>query len=287
MKKTITYHASEAGSFLLGGKTSIYRMGFGAMRITTGEGIWGDPPNRQEARTLLKSVINLGVNFIDTADSYGPEVSEILLADALHPYPKDLIIATKGGLLRPGPGQWVPLGRPEYLTQCVEMSLRRLRLESIDLYQLHAVDPSVPIEESVGALKKMQDQGKIRYLGLSNVSVREIQRARKIAEIVSVQNQYNINHRSSEDVLEYCTQHKLAFIPWYPVGSGHLARGGGKLEEIARKKEASTTQLSLAWLLHHSPVMIPIPGTSSLKHLEENVAAASIKLSQQDLNILK
>jgi pyridoxine 4-dehydrogenase len=283
MTKTVD---DQAATFLLGGTLKINRMGFGAMRIT-GHNIWGDPPNRQEARALLRRVIDWGINFIDTADSYGPEVSENILAETLHPYPKGLIIATKGGLVRPSPDRWEPLGRPEYLMQCVEMSLRRLRIDCIDLYQLHAIDPTVPLEESVGALKEMQIQGKIRFIGLSNVSVSEIKRAKKIVDIVSVQNQYNINYRVSEDVVGYCTQNKLAFIPWYPIGSGRLAHAGGPLQEIAKKKGITTSQLCLAWLLHHSNVMIPIPGTSTIKHLEENVAAASITLTQPELSILK
>jgi len=281
MKQSI----KEKSTFLLGGHLSINRMGFGAMRLT-GPQIWGEPPSLSEARAVLKRAIELGVNFIDTADSYGPEISENIIAETLYPYPKGVVIATKGGLVRPGPGSWQPLGRPEYLIQCVEMSLRRLRLERIDLYQLHAVDPKVPLEESLGALKIMQAQGKIRYIGLSNVSVAEIERARKIIDVVSVQNQYNIQNLDSETVLEYCNKHQIAFIPWYPIGSGQLAKSGGAIQKIAKEKGVSTAQIALAWLLHHSKVMVPIPGTSSLEHLEENVAASFIELSQEDMKKL-
>jgi pyridoxine 4-dehydrogenase len=286
MKKNLTGQASDAGTFLLAGETRIHRMGYGAMRLT-GPNIWGDPKNRQEARAILRRVLDLGVNFIDTADSYGPEVSENILAETLHPYPSDLIIATKGGLVRPGPADWVPLGRPEYLMQCVEMSLRRLRLECLHLYQLHAVDPAVPLEDSLGALKHMQDQGKIRYIGLSNVSVKEIERAKKIVNVVSIQNQYSISYRRSENVVAYCAEHKMAFIPWYPLASGQLARPGGKIEKVAQLKGVTPAQLSLAWLLNHSEVMVPIPGTASMQHLVENVTAASLQLSQDEMDLLE
>jgi aryl-alcohol dehydrogenase-like predicted oxidoreductase len=226
--------------------------------------------------------VELGVNFIDTADSYGPEVSERLIAEALHPYPKDLVIATKGGLTRQGPNKWAPVGRPEYLTQCVEMSLRRLRLERIDLYQLHRIDPKVPAEESLGALADLQKAGKIRHIGLSEVSVAEIERARKTAKIASVQNRYNISDREHESVLRYCEEHRLGFIPWFPVAAGKLVAPGGALEGASKRHNVSVAQLSLAWLLHHSPVMLPIPGTSSITHLEENVAAADVKLTDQE-----
>jgi len=284
MKKLVG-QAKEAGTFLLAGKTPIYRIGFGAMRIT-GPNIWGEPKDKQEAHSVLRRVLDLGINFIDTADSYGPEVSENLLAEALHPYPSGLIIATKGGLLRPSSDSWIPLGRPEYLMQCVEMSLRRLRLECIDLYQLHAVDPLVPLEDSLGALKEMQRQGKIRYIGLSNVTVDEIQRARKVVEIVSIQNQYNLFNRRSEDVVSYCSQHQLAFIPWYPIASGQLAHSTGKLQELAKHKGMTTAQLSLAWLLQRNEVMVPIPGTANIQHLEENIAAASLNLTRDEINLL-
>src|ERR1700761_4197480 len=274
-------HASASGTFTLGGDIHINRLGVGAMRIT-GEGIWGEPKNAEQAKKVLRRAVELGVNFIDTADAYGPEVSEQLIAGALHPYPKDLIIATKGGLTRSGPNQWAPVGRPEYLQQCVEMSLRRLKVERIDLWQLHRIDPQVPVEDSLGVIKKLQQQGKIRHVGLSEVKPHEIDQARKVIEIVSVQNQYNLGDRQHEDVVDYCTQHKLAFIPWFPVAAGKLARPGGPLDAAAKKHSATTAQLSLAWLLHRSPVMLPIPGTSSVKHLEENIAAASLKLDDAE-----
>lgn len=282
MKNTITPHANLSGTFFLGGDLPIYRIGFGAMRLT-GPGIWGNSKNPKEAQTVLRKAVELGINFIDTADSYGPEVSENLLAETLYPYPSDLIIATKGGLTRQGPDKWAPVGRPEYLIQCVEMSLRRLRLDCIDLYQLHAIDPLVRLEESLEALKMMQKQGKIRYIGLSNFSVSEIERARKIVDIVSIQNLYNLENRQSENVVHYCEKNKLAFIPWFPIASGTLAHSKGLLDRFAKLKGATPAQIALAWLLKHSPVMIPIPGTSSTNHLEENVAAASIEFTNQEL----
>jgi aryl-alcohol dehydrogenase-like predicted oxidoreductase len=267
-------------SFLLAGDLSVNRLGFGAMRLT-GEGIWGWPPDRDNALKVLRRAVELGVNFIDTADAYGPEVSELLIAEALHPYPAGLVIATKGGHTRPGPNQWVPDGRPEYLTQCVEKSLKRLKLERIDLYQLHRIDPKVPVEESLGALKKMQEAGKIRHVGLSEVNEGEIERAKKVLPIVSVQNQYNIENRRSEKTLEYCEKEKMAFIPWAPIGGNRtsLTKSGNPLEAEAKRHGVSTVQLALAWLLQRSPVMVPIPGTSSLAHLEENMAAAKIELT--------
>jgi pyridoxine 4-dehydrogenase len=274
---------AEAGTnslFRLGGDLSVNRLGFGAMRIT-GEGIWGWPPDRDNARKVLRRAVELGVDLIDTADAYGPETSELLIAEALHPYPKDLVIATKGGLTRPGPGQWVPNGRPEYLTGCVENSLKRLQLERIDLYQLHRIDPKVPMEESLGALKKMQEAGKIRHLGLSEVSPEEIDRARKVLPIVSVQNQYNIGNRKWEKTLAYCEKEGLGFMPWSPIG-GNRGLKDNALEAAARDYHASVVQLALAWLLHRSPAMLPIPGTSSVAHLEENMAAAKLKLTAED-----
>ncbi|MBV9267620.1 MAG: aldo/keto reductase [Acidobacteriaceae bacterium] len=276
-----TADAQKAGQFTIGGDITINRLGFGAMRIT-GEGIWGEPKSVDEAQRVLRRAIELGVNFIDTADAYGPEVSERLIAETLHPYPKGLVIATKGGLTRQGPGTWAPVGRPEYLQQCVEMSLRRLKLERIDLYQLHRIDPKVPVAESLGVLKNLQQAGKIRHIGLSEVSPQEIEEAQKTVRIVSVQNRYNLTDRGSEETLKYCEQHKLAFIPWFPVAAGKLAAPGGPLEEVGKKHKASVAQLSLAWLLHRSQVMIPIPGTSSVKHLEENVAAAGVELSKDE-----
>ncbi len=262
----------------LGGDLTVNRLGFGAMRIT-GEGIWGWPPDRQNAIKVLRRAVELGVNLIDTADAYGPETSELLIAEALHPYPKGLVIATKGGLTRPGRSQWVPDGRPEHLKQAVEMSLKRLRLERIDLYQLHTIDPKVPIEASLGALKQMQDAGKIRHVGLSNVSTEQIVRARKVLPIVSVQNRYNIEDRKTENTLVYCEKESLGFMPWFPIGGGRGLKPENALETTARNHDVSAIQVALAWLLERSPVMLPIPGTSSVAHLEENVAAAKLNLS--------
>jgi pyridoxine 4-dehydrogenase len=271
----------SAGTFFLGGNLPVTRLGFGAMRIT-GPGIWGEPKDREEARRVLRRTVELGVNFIDTADSYGPEVSEDLIAEALYPYPKDLVIATKGGFCRSGPNRWEMVGRPEYLRQCVEMSLRRLKLERIDLYQLHRIDPKVPVEETLGALKDFQKAGKIRHIGLSEVSVAEIEQAGKTVEIVSVQNQYNLSFRKHEQVLDYCAQKKIGFIPWFPVAAGKLAQPGGLLDKSAHQHNATVAQLSIAWLLHRSPVMLPIPGTSSVAHLEENVRSADVHLSADE-----
>lgn len=265
----------------LGDDLTVNRLGFGAMRIT-GEGIWGWPPDRANALKVLRRATELGVDLLDTADAYGPDTSELLIAEALHPYPKGLVIATKGGLTRPGPGEWVPNCRPEHLKQTVEGSLKRLRLERIDLYQLHTVDPKVPIEESVGALKQMQDAGKIRYIGLSNVDPEEIARARKIVPIVSVQNRYNIEDRKSENVLEYCEKENLGFLPWFPIGGGGGLKSENPLNAAANAHGVSVYQVALAWLLARSPVMLPIPGTSSLAHLEQNVAAAKLKLTPQE-----
>jgi aryl-alcohol dehydrogenase-like predicted oxidoreductase len=268
-------------TFKLGGDLTVNRLGFGAMRIT-GEGIWGWPPDRENALKVLRRAVELGVNLIDTADAYGPETSELLIAEALHPYPNGLVIATKGGLTRPGPGDWVPNCRPEHLKQALEGSLKRLRLERIDLYQLHAVDSKVPIEESVGALKQMQDAGKIRHIGLSNVDPEEIARARKIVPIVSVQNRYNIEDRKSENVLAYCEKENLGFLPWFPIGGSHGLKPESPLNTAAKAHGGSVYQVALAWLLERSPVMLPIPGTSSLAHLEENVAAAKLKLTPEE-----
>src|SRR5205809_3629006 len=264
----------------LGGDLPVNRLGFGAMRIT-GEGIWGWPPDRNNALKVLKRAVELGVNLIDTADAYGPETSELLIAEALHPYPKGLVIATKGGLTRPGPGSWVPNGRPEHLKQAVDGSLKRLRLDRIDLYQLHTVDRKVPMEASLGALKEMQDVGKIRHVGLSNVDPEEIDRARKVLPIVSVQNQYNIGNRKWEKALTYCETEGVGFMPWSPIG-GNRGLKDNALEAAARDYHASVVQLALAWLLHRSPAMLPIPGTSSVAHLEENMAAAKLKLTAED-----
>ena len=268
-------------TFKLGGDLAVNRLGFGAMRIT-GEGIWGWPPDRENALKVLRRATGLGVDLIDTADAYGPDTSELLIAEALHPYPKGLVIATKGGLTRPGPGEWVPNCRPEHLKQAVEGSLKRLRLERIDLYQLHTVDPKVPIEESLGALKQMQDAGKIRHIGLSNVDPEEIARARKIVPIVSVQNRYNIEDRKSENVLVYCEKENLGFLPWFPIGGGSGLKPENPVNLAAKAHGVSVYQVALAWLLARSPVMLPIPGTSSLAHLEDNVAAAKLKLTPEE-----
>ncbi len=251
------------------------------MRIT-GTGIWGEPKDPSEAKRVLRRAVELGVNFIDTADSYGPEVSERLIAEALHPYPKSVLIATKGGLTRQGPDRWAPVGRAEYLQQCVEMSLRRLRLDCIELYQLHRIDPKVPVEESLGVLKKLQQEGKIRHIGLSEISVAELKQAQKIVPIVSVQNLYNIGNRQSEAVLQYCQEHRLGFIPWFPIAGGDLVKPGGVLDSAAKRHGATVSQLAIAWLLQRSPVMLPIPGTSSIAHLEENIAAAAVRLSENE-----
>jgi aryl-alcohol dehydrogenase-like predicted oxidoreductase len=274
-------NAKARGTFVIGGDLTVNRLGYGAMRIT-GDGIWGEPKDRENAKKVLRRAVELGVNFIDTADSYGPEVSEQLIGEALAPYANGVVIATKGGLTRQGPNKWLPVGRPEYLIQQVELSLRRLRTERIDLWQLHRIDPKVPVEESLGAIKRLQEQGKILHVGLSEVKPHEIDQARKVIDIVSVQNQYNIGDRQHEDVLEYCTKHRLAFIPWFPVAAGKLAQPGGKLDSAAKSHGATVSQLSLAWLLHHSPVMLPIPGTSSVEHLEENIAAAGVHLSDAE-----
>ncbi len=276
-----TTTAELTDTFSLGGDLTVRRLGFGAMRIT-GPGIWGEPQDPEQAKRVLKRAVELGVTFIDTADSYGPEVSERLIGETLAPYPKDVVIATKGGLTRQGPNKWLPVGRPEYLHQEVEMSLRRLRLERIDLYQLHRIDPKVPVEESLAILAKLQKEGKIRHIGLSEVSVEEIERAQKTARIVSVQNKYNLSDRAHESVLNYCEKNNLGFIPWFPVAAGKLAEPGGILERFAKQHNATVAQLSIAWLLHRSPVILPIPGTSSVKHLEENVASEKIRLSADE-----
>ena len=275
---------SASGTFRLGGDLTVHRLGFGAMRIT-GKGIWGPPADLELARSVLRRAVELGVDFLDTADSYGPYVSEDLIREALHPY-GDVVIATKGGLTRSGPDVWPPVGRPEYLRQCVEMSLRRLAVERIDLWQLHRVDPKVPAEEQFDLMAEVQKEGKVRHLGLSEVSVEQIQAARQHFEVVSVQNLYNLGNQQSEDVLQHCEANGIAFIPWYPVAAGKLARPGGVLDEIARSHAATHAQLALAWLLRRSPVMLPIPGTGSLEHLEENSAAAQVELSDDEYDAL-
>jgi pyridoxine 4-dehydrogenase len=278
---TLTPDAAQSGTFKLGGDLPVHRIGFGAMRIT-GKGIWGSPKDPAEAKRVLKRAVELGIDFIDTADSYGPEVSENLIAEALHPYPKGLVIATKGGLTRQGPDRWLPVGRSEYLQQCVELSLRRLKLDCIDLYQLHRIDAKVPVEESLGALRDLQKAGKIRHIGLSEVTVAEIERARKTVAIVSVQNLYNLSDRKHDDVVTYCDKHQLGFIPWFPMAGGDMLKPGGPLDTVARHHHATVSQVALAWLLHRSPVILPIPGTSSVSHLEENTAAASLQVEAKE-----
>jgi pyridoxine 4-dehydrogenase len=268
-------------TFKIGGDLEVRRLGFGAMRIT-GDGIWGPPDDQEAARDLLRRVVETGINLIDTADSYGPEVSENLIAEALHPYPDGLVIATKGGLLRSGPGQWPRDARPERLREACEGSLRRLKLERIDLYQLHSPDPEVPYEDSVGALKELQDEGKIRHIGVSNVSVEQLGQARELVEVVTVQNRYNLGYRSSEDVLEACEQAGIGFIPWHPLATGSLAKSGGVLDEVAHAHDATPGQVALAWLLARSKVMLPIPGTSSVEHLEENMGAEALTLTDEE-----
>jgi len=275
-------NAATNPTWKLGGDLTVNRLGFGAMRIT-GEGIWGWPPDRANALKVLRRAVELGVNLIDTADAYGPETSELLIAEALYPYPKGLVVATKGGLTRPGPpSAWVPDGRPEHLKQAVDGSLKRLRLEQIDVYQLHRIDPKVPLEDSLGAIKQMKDAGKIRHVGLSNVEPDEIDRARKIVPIVSVQNRYNIEDRKSENALTYCEQNGLGFLPWFPIGGTRGLKPENALNAAAKAHGVSVFQVALAWLLERSPVMLPIPGTSSVAHLEENVAAAKLKLAPEE-----
>jgi aryl-alcohol dehydrogenase-like predicted oxidoreductase len=272
--------ATAAGELAIGGDMPVNRLGFGAMRIT-GDGIWGEPEDRDGAIALLRRVVELQVNFIDTADSYGPDVSEELIAEALHPYPDDLVIATKGGLTRPGPGRWEPDCHPQRLKQCCEASLKRLKVDTIDLYQLHTPDSGVPYEESIGALSELRDEGKIRHVGLSNVGRRHIDTAQEIVPVVSVQNRYSVTARDSEEVLQKCEAEGLAFIPWFPLDAGGVAKDA--LEDVARSHSATPMQVALAWLLAHSPAMLPIPGTSSIPHLEENVEAAAPRLDEGDL----
>ncbi len=277
--------ASRSGTFMIGGDLPVNRLGFGAMRIT-GKGVWGPPADRAEALAVLRRAVELGVNLIDTAESYGPHVSEELIREALHPYPEGLVVATKGGLDRTGPGEWPVNGRPERLRQGLEGSLRRLGVERIDLWQLHRIDPEVPAAEQFGVMKELQDAGKIRHLGLSEVSVDDLRAARDVIDVVSVQNLYNLGNRQSEDVLQYCEAEGIAFIPWFPVAAGELARPGGLLDEIASAHSATHAQLALAWLLRRSPVMLPIPGTGSVDHLEENCAAAGVELTDEEYEAL-
>src|ERR671921_910535 len=278
-------NAAVAGTFPLGGDLLVNRLGFGAMRLT-GRGILGEPEVPEEAKAVLRRAVEFGINLIDTADIYGPEVSERLIAEALHPYPEDLVIATKGGFTRPG-GRWVRNGRPKHLREACEGSLRRLKVERIDLYQLHRPDPKIAFEDSVWALAQLRDEGKIRHVGLSNVGVRELEIALDIVPVASVQNRYNLSDRSSEAVLQACEREGVGFIPWYPLATGRLSRPGGPLEEVARRHDATPSQVALAWLLGHSPVMLPIPGTSSVAHLEENVAAAKLELADEEMALLE
>lgn len=293
MQHTGQRPAEASGLFTVGGDLKVYRLGFGAMRIT-GEGVWGPPANKQEAINVLRRTLELGINLIDTADSYGPEVSENLIAEALYPYPKDLVIATKGGLTRPAPYEWVPDGRPQYLRSALEGSLRRLRVDHIDIYQFHRPDPKVPFEDSVGELAKMKSEGKIRHVGLSNVTIEQLARAQKIVPIVTVQNRYNLVDRASENmtaadaeaIVDICARQGIGFIPWFPLATGELARPGGPLDQIAKRYNATPGQIALAWLLQRSSTMLPIPGTSSVKHLEENVMGAAIKLTEEEFNTI-
>jgi aryl-alcohol dehydrogenase-like predicted oxidoreductase len=275
----------RSGTFALGGSLPVTRLGYGTMQLP-GPGVWGEPRDRAGAHAVLRRAVELGVNLLDTADSYGPVVAEPLIKEALHPYPDGLVIATKAGFTRQGPGQWRAVGRPEYLTQQVELSLRLIGVDTIDLLQLHRIDPKVPVAESLGALVDLQSQGKIRHIGLSEVSVEQLEEARKTAEIVSVQNRYNLADRASEALLDHAEAHGIAFIPWFPLATGRLAGSGGPLDELASELDARPSQLALAWLLRRSPVMLPIPGTASVAHLEENLAAASIELSDEQFRRL-
>jgi len=277
--------SEKAGEFLIGGDLRVTRLGFGAMRIT-GDGIWGEPADRAEAVRVLRRAVELGVDFIDTADSYGPAVSEEIIAEALYPYPAGLVIATKGGFQRPGPNRWVENGKPEHLRSACEGSLRRLRLDRIDLYQLHRIDPKVPADDQIGALKDLQAQGKIKHIGLSEVNVRQIQHARTIVPIVSVQNRYSVTDRGSEDVLEYCEKENTGFIPWFPLAAGRVSGTDSPIRHVAARLGATPSQVALAWLLARSPVLLPIPGTSRVKHLEENVAAAGLKIDANTMQEL-
>lgn len=283
MTSAISAHPS--GTFQLGGDLPVTRLGYGAMQIT-GEGVWGEPRDRAAAVAVLRRAVELGVTFIDTADSYGPNVSEEIIREALHPYADDVVVATKAGLTRTGPGEWIPVGRPAYLKQQVELSLRKLGVERIDLIQLHRIDGEVPIAEQVGAFKDLQEQGKVRHIGLSEVSVAQLQEAQETAEIVSVQNLFNLTDRSAEALLDHATAEGIAFIPWFPLATGGLVKEGGPLAELAQQHDATPSQLALAWLLKRSPVMLPIPGTSSVAHLEDNLGAAAIDLTDDEFAAL-
>jgi len=277
--------AAPSGTFALGGDLPVVRLGYGTMQLP-GEGVWGPPRDHDSAIALLRRAVEIGITLFDTADSYGPEVAEDLLREALHPYADDVVIATKAGLTRQGPGRWTPVGRPEYLRQQCELSLRRLGLERIDLFQLHRIDAAVPVEDQVGELKALQDEGKIRYIGLSEVSVEQLQEAQRTAVIASVQNLFNLANRDAEPLLDHCTEQGIAFIPWFPLATGELSKDDGPLADAARHHDATPSQLALAWLLKRSPVVLPIPGTSSLEHLESNTAAASIELTDDEFEAL-
>ena len=277
--------AQASGSFAIGGELTVNRLGFGSMQLT-GPGVWGEPKDPDEALRVLRRAVELGVNLIDTADAYGPVVAERLIREALHPYPEDMVIATKAGLTRQGPNRWTPVGRPAYLRQQCELSLRNLGLERIGLFQLHRIDPEVPLEDQIGELKALQDEGKIAHIGLSEVSVEELQAAERVAPIAAVQNLYNLTNRKAEPLLEYCEEHGIGFIPWFPLATGKLSEPGGPAAAIAQRTGHTPSQLALAWLLERSPVMLPIPGTSSVAHLDENMAAATIELSREDFEEL-
>ena len=280
MTPSTTVHRAE--TFRLGGDLEVHRLGYGAMQIT-GDGVWGPPKDHDGALAVLRAAVEGGVDFIDTADSYGPVVSEQLIAEALHPYPDDLVIATKAGFTRTGPGEWTAVGRPSYLKQQVELSLRNLRTDRIDLIQLHRIDPEVPLEDQVGAFAELREQGKVRHIGLSEVSVEEVEKARAVTEIASVQNLYNLTNRQSQDVLDHATHEGIAFIPWFPIATGDLARPDSPVADIARELDATPSQVALAWLLQKSPVILPIPGTKSVEHLTENMGAAGLHLSDDDM----
>jgi pyridoxine 4-dehydrogenase len=280
-----TSTAAASGTFKLGGDLEVNRLGYGTMQLT-GEGVWGEPDDHDEAIAVLRRAVESGVNFIDTADSYGPEVAERLIHEALHPYADDLVIATKAGLTRPGPGDWQPVGRPEYLRQQCELSLRRLGLETHDLFQLHRIDAKVPTAEQVGELAELQKEGKIRHIGLSEVDVDQLKEAQETATIASVQNLFNLTSRDAEPLLDHCTEHGIAFIPWFPLATGKLVEDGGPLAEIAEETGAEPSQLALAWLLKRSPVMLPIPGTSSVEHLDQNLGAACLELTDEQFDAL-
>jgi pyridoxine 4-dehydrogenase len=277
--------ATKSGTFKIGGDLEVNRLGFGSMQLP-GKGVWGEPDDRDNALAVLRATVDLGINLIDTADSYGPQVAEQLIHDALYPYNDDLVIATKAGLTRQGPGKWAPVGQPAYLRQEVELSLRNFGIERISLFQLHRIDPKVPLEDQVGELKKLQDEGKIHHIGLSEVGIDELKAAQKVADIATVQNQYNLTNRDAEDLLDYCTENNIGFIPWFPLATGELSKDGGPLDEIAKRTGHSASQLALAWLLKRSPAILPIPGTSSIEHLTENAEGAGIELSDEDFDAI-